>query len=96
MVLDSGQRGLLVKRCYVAEVHSGHSPGTPVGGSSGWARARDDADRMTAGVRRGECQCGQVLVPHDLGHTHTRTHARAHTYFHIKFIEGVQKHELLQ
>lgn len=72
-----------MKRCYVAEVHSVHSPGPSVGDSSGWVRGRDDADRMTAGERRGECQCGRVLVPHDLQLIQTLT--QTHTYFRINF-----------
>ncbi len=55
------------------------------GSSPGWASACDDADRMTAGAHRGECQCGREQFPHDLQHIQTYTHTHTHT--HIARIE---------
>lgn len=75
--------GPLVKgRCYVAEVHSFHLPVCLSGISPGWARGCDDADRMTAGTHRGECQCGRDQFLHDLLHiqTHSQTHTHTEAY----------------
>lgn len=67
------------------------------GSSPGWARACDDADRMTAGARRGECQCGRAQFPHDLQHiqTHSLTNTHSHTDV-FRFLKGVQQHLVIE
>jgi len=61
----------------------------------GWAHACDDADRMTAGAHRGECQCGRDQFLHDL--LHIQTHSQTHTHRGIfRFLKGVRQHLVIQ
>lgn len=81
MVLVDGQQGFWWKA--VVMLLKSTAPICPVclfGSSPGWASACDDADSMTAGAHRGECQCGREQFPHDLQHIQTNTHSHSHMY----------------